>query len=59
MEENHKDIAEIHFARVKKMNKTHHAIVANFTLKKEIDNSFKVGEGFKTNIFLNHELSHR
>lgn len=42
MEETQKDFAEIYIARVKKMNKTHHAIVANLTIKKPLDNSMKV-----------------
>lgn len=42
MNEEPNDYVDIYVARVKKINKTHHATVANFTLKKELDNTFRV-----------------
>lgn len=57
MEETQKDFAEIYIARVKKINKTHHAIVANLTIKKPLDNSMKVKLKFYRNMCINYKLS--
>jgi hypothetical protein len=42
MNEDDNSIFDIRIARVKKVNKTTHAIVADFTLKKPIDNAYRV-----------------
>lgn len=42
LNEENNEFVDVHIARVKKINKTHHAIIANFTTKFKADNSYKV-----------------